>query len=379
MGDRRMGERTTEDRTTEERKTEELTTREHTPGELTNQERRTGRRRAVRRPGSFAAERMRGLQRLLFGRPGSVRRPAVFLVVAFAVSSLVSPAFLTLNNLVALLASSSFLVVVAAGEAFVIMVGGIDLGVESVLAASGMFLAWLYVFQRLPAGAAMAAALIFGAAVGALAGLLVTRLRIPSFIVTLGSYWGFRGIALLFNGGNYINPTAVQPAREFLFGGIAGTLLGIPTLIVVMVVVVALGQVLLSYTPLGTWIKGTGSSEEASRAVGLRTALIKVFVFAVSGLLAALAGMMITAWQDSIYPLTGQGYSLEAIAGVILGGIPFTGGRGSILGAALGALVIGVINDLIVLIGLPALYEYIFVAVVLILAGLQTRGGLFVK
>jgi ribose transport system permease protein len=324
-------------------------------------------------------ERAQRIQRLLFGRPGSVRRPIVFVILAFAISSLVSPAFHTLDNLVALLSSSSFLIVVAAGEAFVILVGGIDLGVESVLAASGMFLAWMYVFQRLPAAAAMGVTLIFGLGVGALVGLLVTRLRIPSFIVTLGSYWGFRGIALLFNGGNYINPTAVKPAREFVFGGIAGTFLGIPTLILIMLAVVILGQVLLSFTPLGTWIKGTGSSEEASRAVGLRTGLIKVLVFSVSGLLAALGGMMITAWQDSIYPLTGQGYSLQAIAGVILGGIPFTGGRGSIVGAALGALVIGIINDLIVLVGLPAQYEYIFVAVVLVLAGLQARGGLFVK
>lgn len=105
----------------------------------------------------------------------------------------------------------------------------------------------------------------------------------------------------------------------------------------------------------------------------MRTNGIKVLALATSGLTAALAGIMITAWQDSIYPLTGTGYSLQAIAGVILGGIPFSGGRGTIVGAALGVLVIGVINDIIVLIGLPALYEYIFVAVILVLAGLQAR------
>jgi ribose/xylose/arabinose/galactoside ABC-type transport system permease subunit len=301
-----------------------------------------------------AAEGRRGRLRALIGRPGSVRRPIVFLAVAAVIASLASPAFPTAANFKALLTSSSFLVVVAAGEAFVILVGGIDLGVESLMAASGMLAAWMYVFHRLPAAVA-------------------------SFIVTLGSYWGFRGIALLFNGGNYISPYAVQPPRQFAFGGIAGNVLGFPVLIVIMVVVVAIAQVLLSLTPLGARIKGTGSNEEASRAVGLRTSLIKVFVFAVSGLLAALSGIMITAWQDSIYPLTGQGYSLEAIAGVILGGIPFSGGRGTIVGAALGALVIGVINDLIVLVGLPAQYEYIFVAVVLVLAGLQARGGPFVK
>ena len=219
----------------------------------------------------------------------------------------------------------------------------------------------------------------FGASVGVIAGLLVSRARVPSFIVTLGTYWGFRGVALLFNGGNYISPDAVQPSRPFGFSWIAGNLGGVPTLIIVMIAVVAAGQMLLSLTPLGTWIKATGSSEEAARAVGVRTTLIKIFVFSVSGLLASLGGIMITSWQNSTYPLTGQGYSLQAIAGVILGGIPFSGGRGTIVGAALGALVIGVINDMIVLIGLPAQYEYIFVAIVLVLAGLQTRGGPFVK
>lgn len=98
-----------------------------------------------------------------------------------------------------------------------------------------------------------------------------------------------------------------------------------------------------------------------------------MLVLAISGFTAALAGIMITAWQGSIYPLTGEGDSLQAIAGVILGGIPFTGGRGTLVGAALGVLVIGVINDIIVLVGLPAMYEYIFVAAILILAGLQAR------
>jgi ribose transport system permease protein len=328
---------------------------------------------------SGAGERWRAYQRLVFGRPGSVRRPVVFLIIAVIVASIVSPAFHTVANFSALLTSSSFLVVVAAGEAFVIMVGGIDLGVESVLAASGMLAAWLYVFQRVPTALAMLITIAFGIGVGCLVGLMVSRVRIPSFIVTLGSYWGFRGVALLFNQGNYINPYAVTPPRQLDFLGIAGNVAGFPVLIIIMVVVVGLGQVVLSYTPLGIRIKGTGSNEEASRAVGLKTSQIKILVFAISAGLAALSGMMITAWQDSIYPLTGQGYSLQAIAGVILGGIPFSGGRGSIVGAALGALVIGVINDLIVLVGLPAQYEYIFVAVVLVLAGLQARGGNVVK
>lgn len=315
------------------------------------------------------------LARLLFGRPGSVRRPAAFLIGISAIATAVAPAFLSLGNIQAVLTSSSFLVVAAAGEAFVVMVGMIDLGVESVIAAGGMMVAWLTVFQGVPASLAVPLTLAAGALVGGLVGLLVTRGRIPSFIVTLGTYWGIRGVALLFNGGNYISPDAVTPPRHFGFAWMAGTVGGVPVLILIAALVVAGGQIVLFLTPLGGWAKATGSNENAARSVGISTGMIKLLVLMLCGLLAALAGVMITAWQDSIYPLTGQGDSLDAIAGVILGGIPFTGGRGSIVGAALGVLVIGVINDVIVLVGLPSMYQYIFVACVLILAGLQARSS----
>jgi ribose/xylose/arabinose/galactoside ABC-type transport system permease subunit len=314
-----------------------------------------------------------GWSRRLAGRPGGVRRPLAFLIAICIVASLLAPSFLTVGNLSALLSSSSFLVVAAVGEAFVIMVGMIDLGLESMLAAAGMFIAFLTVFQGVPAPLAVLLTLGAGAGVGVLVGLLVARGGIPSFIVTLATYWGIRGVALLFNGGNYISPDAVDPPRLFGFSGISGSIGGFPTLILISILVVAGGQLVMSLTPVGNWIKATGSNENAARSVGIRTKMIKVLVLAISGLLAALAGIMITSWQDSIYPLTGEGDSLQAIAGVILGGIPFTGGRGTIVGAALGVLVIGVINDVIVLVGLPAMYEYIFVAVILILAGLQAR------
>ncbi len=311
--------------------------------------------------------------RAVFGRAGSVRRPLAFLIIICALATLSSRSFLSLRNIEAVLTSSSFLVVATVGEAFVILVGMIDLGVESLLAASGLLIAWLTVFHGVPTLPAVLLTLLAGLAIGALVGTLVARGRIPSFIVTLGTYWGFRGVALLFNGGNYISPDQATPPRPFGFDWMAGSVGGVPMLIVIGAVVVALGQLVLSTTPVGGWVKAAGSNENAARAVGLRTGLIKIGVLAVSGLLAALAGIMITAWQDSVYPLTGEGYSLEAIAAVILGGVPFTGGRGSIVGAALGALTIGVINDVIVLVGLPALYQYIFVACILVLAGLQAR------
>ncbi|MHB8189630.1 MAG: ABC transporter permease [Ferrimicrobium sp.] len=325
------------------------------------------------------SDRLRYAGRVLFGGTGSVKRPIMFLVVTVVISSFLSQSFFTIANARSLLIASSFLVVITVGEAFVIMMGMIDLGVESVLAASGMLVAFFTIYQRMPAIPAVLLTLIIGVLIGVVVGLLVTKGRIPSFIVTLGSYWGFEGVALLINNGSYISPYSFTPTRPLGFGGIAGSIFGLPILILVSFGVVVLGQLLLSVTPLGTWIKSVGSNETSARVVGLNTVRLKMLVFAISGLLAAFAGIMMTAWAQSIYPNSGTGLSLEAIAAVILGGIPFTGGRGTIVGAAIGAIVIGIVNDLIVLLGLPALWEYIFVALVLIVAGLQARGGADVK
>ena len=320
-----------------------------------------------------------GFADALMGPPGSVRRPLVFVIIALIISGIIAPSFFTARNLIALLVSSSFLVVLAIGESVVVLLGMIDLGVESMMASGGMLVAYLAVFDRIPGPASVLIGLAYGALGGLLVGLLVTKGRIPSFIVTLSTYWGLKGVALLFNNGNYISPSSVTPLHPFGFEGLAAKTSGMPNLILITLGVIIGVQVMLSWTPMGTWIKSIGSNEAAARTVGLNTDRLKIMGFVVSGVLAVLAGVMITAWQGSIYPLSAEGYSLQAIASVILGGIPFTGGRGSVIGAALGALIIGLIDDLIVLLGLPSLYEYIFVALILVIAGLQARSKGFVK
>ncbi|PSR20235.1 MAG: ABC transporter permease [Sulfobacillus acidophilus] len=315
----------------------------------------------------------------MLGRNGSIRRPLLFLVIALIIATIIQPSFLTVRNLNALLISSTFLMIVAVGEAVVIMTGMIDLGVESTLSAGGMFVAFLNVFHQVPGPLSVAFGLAAGAIAGLVVGLLVTKGRIPSFLVTLATYWGFQGLALLLNGGNYISPYSVTPPRPFGFQGLSGSVFGISNLLIITIFVIAAAQVMVSYTPVGVWLKSIGSNEASARTVGLSTDRIKIMAFMISGILAVLAGIMMAAWQVSIYPNSGQGYSLQAIAGVILGGIPFTGGRGTIVGAAIGALIIGLINDIIVLMGWPALYEYVIVGVILVIAGLQARGQGVVK
>ena len=313
------------------------------------------------------------------GKEGSAIRPVFFLVIAMAVAGAVAPRFLTPGNLGALLVSSSFLVIVTVGESFVIMAGSIDLGVESVLSSFGMFAAWLTVLHSVPSVLAIIIVLVTSILFGLVVGLLVSKVHIPSFVVTLGSYWGMRGIALLIGGGGYISPSSVTPAKPFGFTGLASSPLGISNLVLIALVIVIISQLVISFTSYGVHLKALGSSQVAAARSGINVTWIKISVFAISACLAAFAGIMITAWQGSIYPLTAQGYSLEAIAAVILGGIPFSGGRGTIVGTAMGAILIGVINDVIVLVGLPSLYEYVFVAVVLVVAGLQARGSALVK
>jgi ribose/xylose/arabinose/galactoside ABC-type transport system permease subunit len=320
--------------------------------------------------------RVRELSRLLVGREGDVRRPVGFLILGLIVATIITPDFIRLSNIDSLLVDNSYLLVIAVGEAFVIMVGSIDLGVESILVSAGMLIAWLTVFHGMPSGLAIVVTLVAAVVIGLLVGLLVAKVHIPSFVVTLGVYWGFRGVALLINDQQGISPTGSRP---FGFESIAGSTGGVSNLLIIAFVVVVVAQVVLSLTPFGLWLKSIGSNELAARRAGIRADAVKISVFAISAFLAGLAGIMYTAWAGTIVPSAVEGYSLEAIAAVILGGIPFTGGRGTAVGAALGALMVAIINDLIVLLGVPSLWEYIFVAAVLIVAGLQARAGRLVK
>lgn len=320
--------------------------------------------------------RLRGLVRPLLGREGDIRRPVAFLILGVIVATIITPDFIRPSNLDSLLVDNSYLLVIAVGEAFVIMIGSIDLGVESLLVSAGMLIAWLTVFHGLPSGLAIVVTLAAAVVAGLLVGLLVAKAHIPSFVVTLGIYWGFRGIALLINNQQGISPAG---AGSFGFGAIADSTGGVSNLLIIAFAVVVVAQVVLSLTPFGLWLKSIGSSELAARRSGIRADAVKISVFAISAFLAALAGIMYTAWAGTIVPSAVEGYSLEAIAAVILGGIPFTGGRGTAVGAALGALMVAIINDLIVLLGVPSLWQYIFVAAVLIVAGLQARAGRLVK
>jgi ribose/xylose/arabinose/galactoside ABC-type transport system permease subunit len=184
---------------------------------------------------------------------------------------------------------------------------------------------------------------------------------------------------MVLSGGFPISPTIVQPPRPFSFSGIVGSVFGFPIMVIIAIVIGVLLQLYVTQFKKGTDIYAVGGNEMAARNCGINVDLTKIFVFVISGLLGALAGIIMAAWVNQAYAWTAQGYTLQTIAAVVLGGIPFTGGYGTIIGVLVGSFVIAMISDIIVLVGISPMYNYIAVAVVLILAGLQVRGAGFTK
>jgi ribose transport system permease protein len=306
-------------------------------------------------------------------------KPFVFLVIAVIAATGISPRFISWENIRAVLISAAPVMLLAIGEALVVLTGMIDLGPEAVLASSGVIIANLDLVLRTPPYVSIGVTLLYGIAVGMVTGILVVKARIPSFVVTLGNYWGLRGLAMVLSGGYPISPTIVTPPKPFSFEALVGSMFGFPTMVIIAIVIGALFQVYITQFKKGIDIYAVGGNELAARNCGINVEFTKIFVFMVSGFLGALAGIIMAAWVNQAYAWTAQGYTLQTIAAVVLGGIPFTGGYGTVVGVLIGAFIISMISDIIVLVGISPMYNYIAVAIVLILAGLQVRGTGFTK
>ncbi|MBB4121082.1 ABC transporter permease subunit [Martelella radicis] len=284
----------------------------------------------------------------------------ILLAIGF---QLLTGKFLGVNNLSIVMQQASINIVLAAGMTFVILTGGIDLSVGSILAASAMAavmfslnpaLGWIGV----PAGLALG--LVFGLANGA----LVAFLRLPPFIVTLGSLTAVRGVARLMG-----NDTTVFNA-DLPFAVIGnGAILGVPILAIIALLVILISWFVLRRTVLGTWIYAVGGNQEAARLTGIKVPLVLLFVYGVSGLMAGLGGVMSAARLYAANGLQlGQSYELDAIAAVILGGTSFVGGVGSIWGTLIGALIIAVLSNGLILTGTSDIWQFIIKGLVIIAA-----------
>lgn len=279
--------------------------------------------------------------------------------------------FMHMSNILNVLRQSSINAIIAAGMTFVILTGGIDLSVGSTLAITGAFAATM-VFSGVHPVIAIIISLIAGGLIGAINGLIISKGKVQPFIATLGVMTLVRGYTLVYTNGKPLS-TGYEANAE-LFSKIGtGYWLGIPIPIYIMIIVFVIGYFILNHTRTGRYVYSLGGNEEATKLSGINVNKIKIFVYSISGVLAALSGIIITARLSSAQPTAGSGYELDAIAAVVLGGTSLAGGFGSILGTVIGALIIGILNNALNLMDVTSYYQAVAKGIVILIAVLIDR------
>ncbi|WP_340616772.1 ribose ABC transporter permease [Xenorhabdus entomophaga] len=294
------------------------------------------------------------------------QKSLIALLLLITVVSSLSPNFFTLNNLFNILQQTSVNAIMAVGMTLVILTSGIDLSVGSLLALTGAVAASM-VGTDSNALVAVAGALVLGAAIGACTGVIVAKGKVQAFIATLVMMLLLRGVTRVYTDGSPINTGFSNNADLFGWFGI-GRPLGIPTPVWIMLLVFVAAWFVLHHTRLGRYIYALGGNESATRLSGINVDKIKIIVYSLCGLLAALASIIEVARLSSAQPMAGSGYELDAIAAVVLGGTSLAGGKGRIVGTLIGALILGFLNNGLNLLGISSNYQMIVKAVVILLA-----------
>ena len=293
----------------------------------------------------------------------------ILICILFAV---LTPNFLTENNIINVVRQASINIVLAAGMTFVILTGGIDLSVGSVLGLTAVI---AVVVSLVPSfsWAAIPAALLAGLVIGVLTGMIVAYLGLPPFIVTLGTYTAIRGAAYLAAGGT----TVINSQINFAWIG-NGYLGPVPWLVIIALITIAVSAFILHGTVLGVHVYAVGGNAQAARLTGIPVPFVLIFVYGVSGLLSGLGGAMSASRLYSAQGQLGIGYELDAIAAVILGGTSFSGGIGNVFGTLVGALIIAVLNNGLTLLNVSFYWQLVIKGAVIVLAvtldKLRTRG-----
>jgi ribose transport system permease protein len=297
--------------------------------------------------------------------------PFLALIAVCIGLAFLSPNFLSVSNSFDVMRQVSINAVIAFGMTLTILLGGIDLSVGSILAVSSV-LAAMTMKGGHGAGLAAGIALLAGAAMGSLNGVVIAKGKVAPFIATLGTMTLLRGAALVLSNGS---PISGFPSQLFamLGGGYVARLIPVP--VVLMLAMFAVFWFVLRRTVFGRHVYATGGNAEAAKLSGVNTDRVQILVYTVSGAMAALAGVILTSRLDSAQPTAGAGYELDAITAVVLGGTSLAGGRGWIFGTLVGALLIGVLNNGLNLLGVSAFYQQVVKGSVILLAVLLDRGG----
>jgi erythritol transport system permease protein len=301
------------------------------------------------------------------------------LIAIIIVFSLLSPNYFTLSNFLVMASHVALFAILAIGMLLVILNGGIDLSVGSTLGLAGVVAGFLMQGVTLdalgvvlypPVWVVAVLACALGAGIGAINGVLIARFKVPAFVATLGVMYMVRGVALLITNGLTYNNLGGRPDL-----GNAGfdwlgfnRILGVPIGVIVMVVIAAVGVLTLSRTAFGRWLYASGGNERAAELSGVPVRSVKILVYMLSGICAAVAGLILSSQLTSAGPTAGTSYELTAIAAVVIGGAALTGGRGTIRGTLLGAFVIGFLSDGLVIIGISSYWQTVFTGAVIVLA-----------
>ncbi|GHV80020.1 ribose import permease protein RbsC [Spirochaetia bacterium] len=284
--------------------------------------------------------------------------------------SVLNPKFLTMRNIINIVRQISFNSILAMGMTMVIITGGIDLSVGSILALSAVVTASLVRAEApiLPVPLAVLAGLLLGTLCGFINGLIVTKGKLAPFITTLVMMTIARGAAQLFTKGRPISGLA----EGFVFIG-GGSLLMIPVPIFILALIVFISYFILNSTRTGRYIYAVGGNEQAAKASGLKVHRTKWFVYAFSGTLAALVGIILTARLNSAAPVLGVGYELDAIAAAVIGGTSMEGGRGKINRSLVGGLIIGTISNGLDILNVSAYWQQIIKGLIILVAVLLDK------
>ncbi|CAM3316787.1 MULTISPECIES: ribose ABC transporter permease [Brevibacillus] len=293
--------------------------------------------------------------------------PLLGLALIIIVLSVITTDFLTVSNIFNVLRQISINALIAFGMTFVILTGGIDLSVGSILALSSALTAGLMA-GGMDTTLAVLIGLLAGAAMGAINGVIISKGKVAPFIATLATMTIFRGLTLVYTEGRPI--TGLNP--DFALLG-KGFFLEIPMPVIWMLISFAILYFILRHTTFGRHVYALGSNEEATRLSGISTTKVKVKVYAISGLFAAISGIILTSRLNSAQPTAGTSYELDAIAAVVLGGTSLSGGNGWIVGTLIGAMIIGVLDNGLNLLNVSSFYQSVVKGAVILLAVLLDR------
>ncbi|MEA4854131.1 MAG: ABC transporter permease [Christensenella sp.] len=284
-------------------------------------------------------------------------------IVLFVIMAVATDTFFTASNLINILRQVSPTLIVAVGTTFVLILGGIDLSVGSVACLSGTLAAGFMTTNGIPVVLALLLALGVGAGIGFINGLIIAKIKIPAFIVTLALMSTARGLALVYTGGY---PITNIPEEALQLG--RGYLGAVPIPVIIMIIVVAIAWIVLSSTKFGRHVFATGGNEECARLSGIKVDVTKIAVYTIGGLTAGLTGILLTMRLASGQPTLGQGMELDAIAAVVLGGTSLTGGKGYVFGTIIGCMFMTLLANGFNILGISSFWQQVFTGIILLVA-----------